>query len=255
MKSACAASTLPAGYELRAATNKKDFASFARLACAYHAWLNVVLRFQNFQDELACLPGSYGAATGCILLISHKPVANGRSDQTERAEDVACVAVRPLKQHHGEESFNHIATAATSSSDAAEKARHQQPAAADAVSTTNTLHVIQTCELKRLWVEQPHQQHGLGKILTAAAVEAAQQMGYKTMVLDTLETLAAANKLYEKLGFARRKPYYYNPLPGELAAVTASVSAAVFMAGYGMCMCVPLSIMTADDHLFHQSLI
>lgn len=34
------------------------------------------------------------------------------------------------------------------------------------------------------------------------------------MVLDTLERLTGANRLYEALGFVRRPPYYHNPLKG-----------------------------------------
>eukprot|EP00878_Enallax_costatus_P010573 GHUV01011044.1.p1 GENE.GHUV01011044.1~~GHUV01011044.1.p1 ORF type:complete len:296 (+),score=41.51 GHUV01011044.1:476-1363(+) len=204
---------LPAGYDLRLGTSKEDYTAFARLACAYHAWLNVDLCFQNFEQELASLPGSYGAPAGCILLISHLPTAADHNRQQEHPVDVACVAVRPLEQHHGKESFGCLSTAAIRCNGV--PAEQQQPGAAAPDSSSAIPYVSGTCELKRLWVEQPHQQHGLGRILTTAAVEAAKQMGYKTMVLDTLETLTSANRLYEKLGFVRRKPYYYNPLPGE----------------------------------------
>jgi ribosomal protein S18 acetylase RimI-like enzyme len=68
--------------------------------------------------------------------------------------------------------------------------------------------------MKRLWVQPAYNGRGLGKALAAAAVAAARQCGYSHMVLDTLETLTAANKLYEGLGFVQRRPYYQNPLPG-----------------------------------------
>jgi ribosomal protein S18 acetylase RimI-like enzyme len=41
-------------------------------------------------------------------------------------------------------------------------------------------------------------------------------MGHSSMVLDTLERLSAANRLYERLGFERTAAYYDNPLPGGL---------------------------------------
>eukprot|EP00884_Botryococcus_braunii_P007658 jgi/Botrbrau1/16894/Bobra.150_2s0107.1 len=40
--------------------------------------------------------------------------------------------------------------------------------------------------------------------------------GYKAVVLDTLERLTAANKLYAGLGFEQCAPYYRNPLPGVI---------------------------------------
>lgn len=70
------------------------------------------------------------------------------------------------------------------------------------------------CEMKRLWVTQQHKGKGLGKALAVAAVAAAQELGYSHMVLDTLITLTAANRLYEGLGFQRRDAYYHNPLSG-----------------------------------------
>lgn len=66
--------------------------------------------------------------------------------------------------------------------------------------------------MKRLWVQDGHRGTGLGKLLVAAAVEAAREMGYTSMVLDTLERLEAANSIYEGAGFRRRDAYYHNPL-------------------------------------------
>jgi ribosomal protein S18 acetylase RimI-like enzyme len=71
-----------------------------------------------------------------------------------------------------------------------------------------------TCEMKRLFVLSDHSGRGCGRALAAAAVAAAQEAGYTRMLLDTLDTLTAANRLYEDLGFVRRDAYYHNPLPG-----------------------------------------
>lgn len=51
-----------------------------------------------------------------------------------------------------------------------------------------------TCEMKRLWVDTAHQKSGLGKVLVAAVCALARQLGYSRMVLDTLESLTAANR-------------------------------------------------------------
>lgn len=39
-------------------------------------------------------------------------------------------------------------------------------------------------------------------------------MGYSSMVLDTLDRLSSANRLYQQLGFEQTPAYYTNPLPG-----------------------------------------
>lgn len=71
-----------------------------------------------------------------------------------------------------------------------------------------------TCEMKRLWVAPSHRGRGAGRRLVVAAARAAAEAGHARVVLDTLERLAAANRLYQQLGFSRAGAYYHNPLPG-----------------------------------------
>jgi GNAT superfamily N-acetyltransferase len=68
------------------------------------------------------------------------------------------------------------------------------------------------CEMKRLFVRPSFRGRGIGKELVDAIMREANQIGYKTMCLDTLPTLAAATQLYESVGFVRRTPYYETPL-------------------------------------------
>lgn len=70
------------------------------------------------------------------------------------------------------------------------------------------------CEMKRLFVRGGHQGRGVGRRLALRIIEEAQTLGYPLMVLDTLERLQPAIKLYEDLGFTRRGAYYDNPLEG-----------------------------------------
>ncbi|DBB10363.1 TPA: hypothetical protein ACH3X3_001920 [Trebouxia sp. C0006] len=51
---------------------------------------------------------------------------------------------------------------------------------------------------------------GAGRKLAQTVIEAAKQMGYQRMVLDTLDRLHGANKLYEKLGFQQCSSYNGN---------------------------------------------
>lgn len=71
-----------------------------------------------------------------------------------------------------------------------------------------------TGEIKRLWVRDAHRGEGVGRTLIEAACDAAVQIGYDRLVLDTTADLAAANHLYETMGFERIEPYTHNPFPG-----------------------------------------
>ena len=70
------------------------------------------------------------------------------------------------------------------------------------------------CEMKRLYVAPTARGTGLGRRLAQLCVEEARLRGYRTMRLDTLATMTAANHVYGALGFVETEAYYDNPLPG-----------------------------------------
>lgn len=75
------------------------------------------------------------------------------------------------------------------------------------------LQEVQTCEMKRLYVEPQYRNLKIGDALVKVLLQEAQLLGYTTMKLDTLERLQAAIQLYHKFGFETVTAYYDNPLP------------------------------------------
>ncbi len=70
------------------------------------------------------------------------------------------------------------------------------------------------CEMKRLYVRPNARGLGIGRALIDYVLNAAREIGYRSMVLDTLPSLRKAQELYERYGFTDIEPYRVNPLPG-----------------------------------------
>jgi ribosomal protein S18 acetylase RimI-like enzyme len=74
----------------------------------------------------------------------------------------------------------------------------------------------QACEMKRLFVLPKRQGSGLGRKLAVRVIDEARAMGYSTILLDTLPSMQGALRLYETLGFVRRRPYFESPVEGNV---------------------------------------
>lgn len=69
------------------------------------------------------------------------------------------------------------------------------------------------CEMKRLYVKEQFRGSSAGRTLVEKIIDTARQLNYSAIRLDTLPSMAQANRLYKKFGFAQIAPYRYNPLP------------------------------------------
>ncbi len=142
------------GIPIRAARDD-EMSTVRELFLEYAAGLGVSLCFQDFENEVASLPGKYSPPGGVILL--------GESD----AGVVGVVALRPFAKH--------------------------------------------VAEMKRLYVRPEARGSGLGRQLAVAVIESAKQAGYRSIRLDTLPQMLAAQDLYRSLGFRETDAYYQNP--------------------------------------------
>ena len=125
----------------------------------YAEWLGLNLCFQNFDKELAGLPGDYTPPNGRLLLAR------------ENNQVAGCIALRKI---------------------------------GDSI-----------CEMKRLYVRPEFRGTGLGSLLVKTIIEAAREIGYDGMRLDTLPgKMDQAIAMYRSQGFKNIEPYYNNPVEG-----------------------------------------
>ncbi len=142
---------------IQVARGDSHLAAVSALFLEYAKSLNFDLCFQDFDTELASLPGKYTPPGGELWL-----AWNG-------VEAVGCVGVRPLNRRD--------------------------------------------CEMKRLYVRPAGRRLGLGRRLAETAIRFATDAAYRSVKLDTISAqMAAAERLYQKLGFRRVDAYYANPV-------------------------------------------
>jgi ribosomal protein S18 acetylase RimI-like enzyme len=146
----------------------------------YAASLNIDLSFQNFEEELASLPGEYAPPRGALLLA------------LVNADAGVAVKAPPLRRGNG----------------------FVQVAGCCGLRPLDTADYPNAAEMKRLYVRPEFRGMGLGRQLAEAILDAARSAGYGCVLLDTLDDMEAARALYEDLGFVEVPPYYHNPIAG-----------------------------------------
>jgi len=67
------------------------------------------------------------------------------------------------------------------------------------------------CEMKRLYVRPKFRGNKIGAALVEAIVRDAKEIGYRSILLDTLPSLEKAIALYESVGFYEIPPYNDSP--------------------------------------------
>lgn len=70
------------------------------------------------------------------------------------------------------------------------------------------------CEMKRLFLRPGERGSGLGRALVERVLSEARAIGYGEIVLDTLPSMTAAQRMYERFGFRDIPPYRTNPVAG-----------------------------------------
>eukprot|EP00299_Pterocystis_sp_00344_P006815 c1894_g1_i1.p1 GENE.c1894_g1_i1~~c1894_g1_i1.p1 ORF type:complete len:204 (+),score=21.31 c1894_g1_i1:38-613(+) len=169
------------------ANNTSELESIKTLFREYQMFLDSVgcdICFQDFEKELATLPGKFAAEMGGVLLLLRETTQNVQNNSTTPNQavkigsieregttttegDVGCIALRDLGDGVG--------------------------------------------EIKRLFVRKEWQGLALGLELSRVLISLARGLPYHTLRLDTLERLQSACQLYPKLGFVRTEPYCFNP--------------------------------------------
>ena len=147
----------------------------------YAASLGIDLGFQNFDEELANLPGDYAEPRGALLLAL-----------VNVSDTAVPVDAQPLQRAQGGLAY---------------------VAGCCALRPLDTADYPNAAEMKRLYVRPAFRGRHLGYDLANAIVGVAHDLGYGAMVLDTLASMEPANALYKSMGFRRADAYYENPLP------------------------------------------
>ncbi|PWN32168.1 acyl-CoA N-acyltransferase [Meira miltonrushii] len=170
-----------------------DLETVKDLFTSYYEWLNLDLKFQDYQAEFSNLPGKYASDRGGSLLLAFACL------QGQTLEPVGCLAMRRLNITGDIQSSirNHLETLGVKQSSPVNEA-------------------TKCCELKRFFVTPSARGIKIGNSLIMATLQEAKKQGYEYAFLDTLvDRMQGACTLYERFGFQQSMPYYQTPLADQ----------------------------------------
>ena len=72
------------------------------------------------------------------------------------------------------------------------------------------------CEMKRLYVRPELRNKGIARMLAEKIVSDAKEIGYSSMLLDTLPFLHTAIKMYKQMGFYEIECYNNSPMDNSI---------------------------------------
>lgn len=236
----------PAPIKIHPVRTPIDLADAITLFRAYAAHLAIDLSFQDFETEMASMPGRYAPPRGELLLArdasSGEPLgcvglrALDVTEEGDGEEDVGgCVDGE--KESRGGDRIEHVIEKRrrnesekwdetqplfegkhASSQDltrTSHRVEEYKPNFADSTSQQKSHSVISsTCEMKRLYVVPGGRGRCIGEKLVDEIIHEATTRHYTEMKLDTLSTMGAAICLYQRKGFVDIEPYCVNPIPG-----------------------------------------
>ena len=73
-----------------------------------------------------------------------------------------------------------------------------------------------SAEFKRLYIRASYRGGGIGRRLTRRALKKARELGYRTVLLDTIPTMVAAAAMYRSMGFRPTRRYWPHPVQDAL---------------------------------------
>jgi ribosomal protein S18 acetylase RimI-like enzyme len=199
------------GELIHPATTPAHLRQVHQLLEAYAASIGVSLCFQDFDRELATLPGNYAPPRGGLWLAMIDDVPCGCIGLRPLAG--AAGGIRPAGEGDASDAVDAQSAAGASGASNVSDAIDAVDAV-DAVDENAAAQAADVAELKRLYVTPAARGLGVGRRLAQAAIDHARAAGYRTVKLDTLASMHAARALYASLGFAPCAAYYANPLDG-----------------------------------------
>ncbi|EDN06951.1 predicted protein [Histoplasma mississippiense (nom. inval.)] len=175
-------------FAIRPVRSKEDLSAAIALIKAYTGGLGIDLSYQDFEAEMACMPGSYSPPFGELLIA----VANQQEKEASQTPDdtpqtLGCIALRELHLHgHGNIHGRVIPVQPPAQEEEASRVTSQlhvgpvgEADDGKAPGPTTRKPDTKYCELKRLYVTPAARGLGVGKALVNSMLTVAYRIGYE----------------------------------------------------------------------------